>query len=98
MYQDKLLSFPSIVINVQFSYDGTFNKLYDLSYEYELPTKVVKDPWGVDKNNLNVLQSTFALSKTYTTLDRVKDLYNDYQQAILQAANDWEYRNPTGSG
>ncbi|MBH8623497.1 hypothetical protein TS70_06580, partial [Spiroplasma sp. hyd1] len=98
VYQDKLLSFPSIVINVQFSYDGTFNKLYDLSYEYELPTKVVKDPWGVDKNNLNVLQSTFALSKTYTTLDRVKDLYNDYQQAILQAANDWEYRNPTGSG
>ncbi|MBW3058247.1 hypothetical protein D6D54_03665 [Spiroplasma poulsonii] len=98
VYQDKLLSFPSIVINVQFSYDGKFNKLYDLSYEYELPTKVVKDPWGVDKNNLNVLQSTFALSKTYTTLDMVKDLYNDYQQAILQAANDWEYRNPTGSG
>ncbi|AOX43627.1 hypothetical protein S100390_v1c02840 [Spiroplasma sp. NBRC 100390] len=98
VYQDKLLSLPKIIIKVQFSYDGTIGNLYDLSYEYEIPTKVVKDPRGVDKNSLSVLQSNFALSKRYTTLDSTKELYNDYQQTITQVANEWEHNHPTGSG
>ncbi|WHQ36805.1 hypothetical protein [Spiroplasma sp. SV19] len=98
VYQDKMLTFPNIVINVKFSYDGTINNIYDLSYEYEIPNKVVKDPRGVDKNMLDVLQPNFVLPKTYTTLDSMKELYNDYQQAIIQGANEWERNHPMGSG
>ncbi|WP_425380358.1 hypothetical protein [Spiroplasma endosymbiont of Stenodema calcarata] len=98
VFQDKVLTFPKISVNVQFSYDGTVNNIYNLSHEYQIPNKVVEDIYGVYKNNLNVLQSGFALPKMYTSLDNIKLLKNDYQDVITKIANKWEQNNEMGTG
>ncbi|WFG96833.1 hypothetical protein M0C40_02140 [Spiroplasma citri] len=98
VYQDKLLTLPKIDITVRFSYDGTNSNTYNLSYQYDVAPKVVKDWRGVDKNSLNVLQGDFNFSRNYTTLDKITSLENDYHKEIISVANIWENNNPMGAG
>lgn len=98
VYQDKLLTLPKIDITVRFSYDGTNSNTYNLSYQYDVAPKVVKDWRGVDKNSLNVLQGDFNFSRNYTTLDKITSLENDYRKEIISVANIWENNNPMGVG
>ncbi|UZQ29384.1 MAG: hypothetical protein OHM56_09380 [Spiroplasma phoeniceum] len=97
LYQDKLLTLPKIDITVRFSYDGTNSNTYNLSYQYDVSSKVVKDWRGVDKNNLSVLQSHFNFFENYTTLDKITSLENDYREEIINVANIWENNNPMGA-
>lgn len=98
VYQDKLLTLPKIDITVRFSYGGTNSNTYNLSYQYDVASKVIKDWRGVDKNNLSVLQSGFNFFGNYTTLDKITSLENDYREEIIDVANIWENNNPMGAG
>ncbi|ALA97435.1 hypothetical protein SKUN_00540 [Spiroplasma kunkelii CR2-3x] len=103
VYQDKLLTLPKITlpkiyITVRFSYYGISSKTYNLTYQYDVASKVVKDWRGVDKNNIIVLQSDFNFFENYTTLDKITSLENDYREEIIGVANIWENNNPMGAG